>query len=116
MTAATILSVVSALMFALNSAMMTSARVFGPALAGLLILLTGLERLTRLLFDGSKAVQRGHDWATIAFVVSDARHDAGFLLQGARQYSTLEERDRRMLLAARVVAGCGYAAALIWMP
>lgn len=83
---------------------------------GLLILLAGMERLTRMLFDGAKAVQRGHDWMTVAYVVSDARHDAGFLLQGARQYASLEERDRRMLLAARVVAVTGYAASLIWMP
>ncbi|MGH7449544.1 MAG: hypothetical protein ACRELT_18355, partial [Longimicrobiales bacterium] len=86
------------------------------ALFGLLVLLSGLERFTRMLFDGAKAVQRGHDWATVAYVVSDARHDAGFLLQGARQYSTLEERDRRMLLAARVVAIVGYATSLIWIP
>ncbi|HEX2167460.1 MAG TPA: hypothetical protein VHG09_09550 [Longimicrobiales bacterium] len=86
------------------------------AFAGLLILLAGMERLTRMLFDGAKAVQRGHDWMTVAYVLSDARHDAGFLLQGARQYSSLPERDRRMLLAARVVAVTGYAASLIWIP
>jgi hypothetical protein len=86
------------------------------ALIGLLVLLAGMERLTRLLFDGARAVQRGHDWLTVAYVVSDSRHDAGFLLQGARQYATLEEKDRRMLLAARVVAFIGYAAALIWIP
>lgn len=86
------------------------------ALIGLLILLAGMERLTRMLFDGARAVQRGHDWMTVAYVVSDARHDAGFLLQGARQYATLEEKERRMLLAARVVAVTGYAASLIWVP
>ena len=86
------------------------------SMIGLLILLGGMERLTRMLFDGAKAVQRGHDWLTVAYVLSDARHDAGFLLQGARQYASLEERDRRMLLAARVVAVTGYSAALIWMP
>lgn len=81
---------------------------------GVLILLAGLERLTRLLFDGVRAVQRGHDWMTVAYVMSDSRHDAGFLLQGARQYATLPERDRRMLLAARVVAVAGYTIALLW--
>jgi hypothetical protein len=86
------------------------------ALIGLLILLAGMERLTRLLLDGAKAVQRGHDWLTVAYVLSDARHDAGFLLQGARQYATFQERDRRMLLAARVVAVIGYAASMIWVP
>ena len=86
------------------------------AMIGLLILLAGMERLTRVLFDGAKAVQRGHDWMTVAYVLSDARHDAGFLLQGARQYASLQERDRRMLLAARVVAVTGYAASLIWIP
>jgi hypothetical protein len=84
-------------------------------MVGLLILLAGMERLTRMLFDGAKAVQRGHDWLTVAYVLSDARHDAGFLLQGARQYASLEERDRRMLLAARVAAVIGYTASLIWM-
>ncbi|MBR9991365.1 MAG: hypothetical protein KFH98_16495, partial [Gemmatimonadetes bacterium] len=86
------------------------------SLVGMLILLAGMERLTRMLFHGAKAVQRGHDWITVAYVLCDARHDAGFLLQGARQYATLPERDRRMLLAARVVAAIGYAASLIWIP
>jgi hypothetical protein len=86
------------------------------AMVGLLVLFSGMERLTHMLFDGAKAVQRGHDWLTVAYVLSDARHDAGFLLQGARQYASLPERERRMLLAARVVAVSGYAASLLWMP
>jgi hypothetical protein len=84
------------------------------ALAGLVLVLFGIHRLTRVVLGGLQAVRHGHDWSTVAYVVSDARYDAGFLLQGHRQYAALEERERRMLLSARVTSVACYAAALLW--
>jgi hypothetical protein len=85
------------------------------ALCGLLLVLFAVDRITRILSAGMQAVRHGHDWWTVAYVACDARHDAGFLLQGHRQYATLDERERRMLLSVRVTAVVAYALALLWV-
>jgi hypothetical protein len=85
------------------------------ALGGLLLVLLAIDRITRIMSAGVQAVRHGHDWSTVAYVACDARHDAGFLLQGHRQYASLEERDRRMLLSARTTAVTAYTVALLWI-
>jgi hypothetical protein len=84
------------------------------ALVGLSLIVMALARCARILLEGANGVRQGHDWSTVAHVACDRRYDAGFLLQGHRQYAALEERERRMLLNARVTAVCSYTLGLLW--
>lgn len=84
------------------------------AIIGGLLALGGIARVVQMLLQGAGAVRHGHDARIVALIATDASHDAGFLLQGMRQYAALEPQERRLLMAARVVAAAGYAGALLW--
>src|SRR5262245_27553814 len=58
------------------------------SMIGLFLVLVALARGIRLMTGASRAAQRGYDGWTVAYVVTDASRDAGFLLQGLRQYAT----------------------------
>jgi hypothetical protein len=84
--------------------------------AGLVLVLGGVDRLARVLLGAARAVRHGYDLRIIAYVATDGSRDAGFLLQGLRQYASLGERERRWLLNARVAAAAACALALLWIP
>jgi hypothetical protein len=86
------------------------------SLCGLLALIAGLARASRIGFAASRAAESGYDLRTIADVACDATRDAGFVMQGLRQYGNLEPRARRRLLDARIVAAFACGAALLWIP
>ncbi len=80
---------------------------------GLLLLADGLHRLFRILRTGNLASKQGHGWLTIAQVASDSQHDMGFLLQGARSFSGLDDQTRQSIVMARLIGMGGYLAATL---
>lgn len=83
---------------------------------GLIILGEAFVSLFRLLRRAGRASDQGYGWVTIVEVVSDAPGDTGFLVQGARAYSTLRPDARRLLLLFRLLAAGLYLAAALWIP
>ncbi|NIP59018.1 MAG: hypothetical protein GWM92_21285, partial [Gemmatimonadetes bacterium] len=84
--------------------------------AGLALLVNAFVGLFRLCRRAASATDRGYGWITLALVASDARRDAGFLLQGARAYSVLDPEERRRLIVQRLVAVAAYLGAVLWLP
>ncbi|CAN5628519.1 hypothetical protein BH23GEM9_BH23GEM9_05270 [soil metagenome] len=83
---------------------------------GLSMVIRAMDRTARALLAAARAARQGYGWDLIAYTATDLTRDAGFLLQGLREYSTLGERERRWMLNARVVATFSYLAALLWVP
>ncbi|HSJ11011.1 MAG TPA: hypothetical protein VK928_13895, partial [Longimicrobiales bacterium] len=83
-------------------------------LLGVMLAIGGIARVVETLRDSARALNRGHNPRIVALIATDASNDSGFLLQGLRQYGTLELSERRVLIAARVVSAVGYTAALLW--
>jgi hypothetical protein len=86
------------------------------SMIGLLFLVAALVRASRLALVGARAASMGYESRTIADVACDATRDAGFVLQGLRQYAVLNERERRTLLDARLIAALLFGAAMLWIP
>lgn len=86
------------------------------SLIGLLLVVSAIVRGALLLRAGARGVAIGYDGRTVAYVACDATRDAGFLLQGLRQYASLVESEREWLLGARVTAAAAYGVGLLWIP
>jgi len=82
---------------------------------GLVILGEAFHRLFRLLRTGNLAVGQGHGWLTVAHVAADSTRDTGFLIQGARAYSTMEPSERASLLLARLTGLGLYLTGSLWV-
>jgi len=82
---------------------------------GLLLLLEGFHRLFRILWNGNLGVKQGHTWLTVAHVATDISRDTGFLIQGARMFSLLDQSARQSLLRIRLVGVVCYSAASLWI-
>ena len=80
------------------------------------LVLEALFGLVRLLRRTSRALKRGYTWKMVAHVACDARRDTGFLLQGARWYSHLDEGDRHRLAGIRIVSAALPLASILWLP
>lgn len=89
------------------------AFLFG--IVGIPVLLAGYISLTRLLRRGSDAVDKGHQWRTVALVATDHRRDTGFLMQGARAYRLLAPAARRRLATIRITVGGLALLAALWL-
>jgi hypothetical protein len=86
------------------------------AVLGLGLFVRGLAGLAALLRDAARATALGYPAGIIAWTTTDYGRDAGFLLQGARQYAELPTPVRRRLLNLRVAGATAYCAAGIWVP
>jgi len=76
----------------------------------------GLVRAARLFARMGQATARGYDPKTVGHILADGRRDMGFLLQGGRHFSEIDERERRALAGMRIVSVSLHAAAGLWMP
>jgi hypothetical protein len=72
-----------------------------------------LRALLRLAADGAAL---GYDAWLMAAVATDRTRDAGFVLQGARNFGALQEVERQRLISARIVAALAFLAAALWLP
>ena len=82
---------------------------------GMGLVLETFVTLMRLLRRASKAVDRGYQWRTVAQVACDERRDTGFLLQGARWYSVLEEEQRSRVAGLRLMGAAVQVASILWL-
>lgn len=83
------------------------------AVGALILVAAGLQ-LVVLLWRSGQAAADGHGWRTILYALTDGSRDAGFLLQGARQFAMLSPVQRRVLLSVRLwAAGLSLAAVLL---
>jgi len=85
------------------------------AAVGLAFTLDGLIRLARMLRRMASALDAGYDLATIAHVLADAHHDAGFLLQGARHFSATDARERGVIAWLRLTSVSLHVLAGLWL-
>lgn len=85
------------------------------AAVGLTFALDALVRLARTMRRTARALERGYDMATVVHVLADSSHDMGFLLQGARHFSVMDERERRSIASIRVTAVALIAGAGLWL-
>lgn len=81
---------------------------------GLALALEAWATLYRLLRRGARAVDQGYEPGIIARVAADSTRDTGFLIQGARWYSTLSEADRRLLGNVRVTGAALNVCGMCW--
>lgn len=81
---------------------------------GLALALEAWATLYRLLRRGASAVERGYEPSIVARVAADSTRDTGFLIQGARWYSTLSEADRRLLGNIRVTGAALNVGGMCW--
>ena len=86
-----------------------------PMVAGASMILEALFALARLLRRSSRALERGYHWKIVADVACDARRDTGFLLQGARWFSELDERARRQVARLRLASAGLQLTAVLWL-
>lgn len=82
---------------------------------GLGFALDALVGTARMLRRSSAAVARGYDLATVAHVVADGSHDMGFLIQGARHFVMLDERERDAMVRIRVFSVALLALGGLWL-
>ena len=82
---------------------------------GLGLVLETFVTLIRLLRRASRAVERGYQWRTVAQVACDERRDTGFLLQGARWYSVLEEEQRSRVAGLRLMGAAVQVTLILWL-
>jgi hypothetical protein len=82
---------------------------------GLAFALDALARTARLLRRTAHALARGYDLGTVTQVAADLRHDMGFLLQGARHFVVMDERERSAIVQIRVFSIALHALAGLWM-
>ena len=79
------------------------------------LILEAVVGLVRLLRRGSRAIERGYDWRTVAQVACDAYRDTGFLLQGARWYGELDSRERDRIGRLRLIGATLRLASAMWL-
>jgi hypothetical protein len=85
-------------------------------LLAFIILLSASWHLSRLLRDAATATRLGYGIGTIAIAATDHARDSGFVLQGARHFSSAGPAKRRELLALRITGAATYLAAALWIP
>lgn len=86
------------------------------AAVGLGFTVDALTSAGRLLRRTARALESGYDLRTIAWVAADLRRDTGFLLQGARHFSMMEEPERWAVARLRLLGGGAHALAGLWLP
>lgn len=69
---------------------------------GIALLLEAYVALARIFRRAARANLEGYSWGTVALVAADASRDTGFLIQGAREFSVLEPRERRRVAHQRL--------------
>ena len=89
--------------------------VLVTSLVGLWFLLAGHVQLFRALRRWSAAVGRGYRARTVGLVMADRQGDTGFVLQGGRAYSLIDERTRAAMLSGRLVRVGLLTGAGLWM-
>lgn len=82
---------------------------------GIALLLEAYVALARIFRRAAKANQEGYGWGTVALVAADATRDTGFLIQGAREFSVLEPRERRKMARQRLWIVGTYLASALWV-
>lgn len=82
---------------------------------GLAFGLDAMIRAARTLRRCARAIQRGYDVATVVRVLADVQRDMGFLLVGARHFSTMDVREREAVVQVRMAAALLLALAGVWM-
>ena len=86
------------------------------ASVGLAFTMDALATAARILGRTSRALEQGYDLRTVAYVLADLGKDMGFLIQGARHFSVLSDKEIHSVATTRVVGvGC-YTAAGVWLP
>ena len=85
------------------------------ATVGLAFSIDTIVRTARMLLRASQAIGRGYDLATVAHVVADGGRDMGFLLQGARHFVVMDERERSAIVHIRIFAVSLYVLAGLWL-
>ena len=85
------------------------------SLFGLLLVLVAMAGLFRFLGRAAGATELGYGRTTLLEVATDLTRDTGFLIQGVRQYSTLDVSTRNRLIGNRIVGGLCYLFAAIWV-
>lgn len=83
--------------------------------AGLAFAIDALVRTARMLRRAAEAVSRGYRLATVVQVVSDGSRDMGFLIQGARHFSVMEEPERDAMARVRILSVAMLALGGLWM-
>ncbi len=86
------------------------------AAVGLGFAVDALASAARLLRRVADAIENGCDAPTVLWVLSDARRDMGFLLQGTRHFSVMDADQRARVARLRVLAAGCHAVAGIWLP
>jgi len=82
---------------------------------GLGFALDAIVRLARTARRSRRALQRGYDVATVAYVLVDGSRDMGFLLHGGRHFSVIEEPEREGIAAIRVASVALSVFAGLWL-
>lgn len=82
---------------------------------GLAFAIDALVRTSRMLRRTSQALGHGYDVQTVWQVVADGGRDMGFLLQGARHFVVMDERERDAIVRIRVYAVTIHALAGLWL-
>ena len=89
--------------------------VLVTSIAGLSFMLAGYFQLLRLLWRWRVAAGRGYRARTVALVLADRPGDTGYLVQGDRAYSLIDEGMRRALLNGRLAQVGLLVAAGLWL-
>lgn len=86
------------------------------ATIGLAFALDAVAVGARMLRRAGRAIEHGHDPATVLRVLADTKRDMGFLLAGARHFSIIETRARETIARIRVTAAVLLAFGGLWLP
>ena len=89
--------------------------VLVTSMVGLWFVLGGYIQLFRALRRWRAATGRGYRARTVALVLADRPGDTGYLVQGGRAYSLIDERTRRALLNGRLAQVGLLVAAGLWL-
>lgn len=82
---------------------------------GLAFSIDTVVRTARMLRRVGRAVTQGYDLPTVWYVLADGSHDMGFLLQGARHFAVMDERERSAMVRIRVFSESGNVVAGLWI-
>lgn len=82
---------------------------------GLAFALDGVAIAARSLRRAGRALQRGYELATVLHVFADTKRDMGFLLTGARHFSSMGSEDRGAIVRIRLTAALLLAFAGLWL-